>query len=72
MWVPIIDDLESIEEISFKELMNELKVKLEGMFHGSVSWYITTVKLDLEARQVIDWVTAGTPQIIRLMKGRGA
>ncbi|MEM6804883.1 MAG: hypothetical protein AAF696_26025, partial [Bacteroidota bacterium] len=50
--------LELIEEggsISFKELTRVGKGILEKEgFDGSAMWYLTTVKLDLEARNIIE------------------
>jgi hypothetical protein len=41
--------------------------KLTGDFEGSIGWYFTTVKLDLEARGVIICERkSGQPQMIRL------
>lgn len=37
-------------EVGFRELVDTVRGRLAGDFHGSVSWYATTVKLDLEAR----------------------
>ena len=53
-------------EISFKELTNTLKEQLTD-FDGSVNWYTTTVKLDLEARGIIERVPDESPQRLRLI-----
>jgi len=39
---------------------------LRERFEGSVSWYFTTVKLDLEARGILERVPGERPQRIRL------
>jgi hypothetical protein len=54
-------------EMTFEELTALAKKKLKGKFDGSVAWYITTVKLDLEARKVIRRA-AGQPQRLRLVR----
>lgn len=36
--------------MSFMELVASVKVLLEGRFEGSIAWYCTSVKLDLQAR----------------------
>ena len=64
--------LELIEEegsISFKELTRVGKRVLEKAgFDGSPMWYLTTVKLDLEARNIIERLPKKSPQEIRLVK----
>jgi len=53
-------------EISYQE-MNKLAVsRLKGHFRGSVPWYVVTVKLDLEARGVIERIPGTLPHRIRL------
>ena len=61
--------LETIREhgtITFQELTKEVNRKLEGHFDGSISWYVTTTKLDLEARGTIERLPGSKPQRIRL------
>ncbi len=41
-------------ELTHTELMEELYSKAKGNFEGGVQWYGETVKLDLEARQIIE------------------
>jgi hypothetical protein len=53
-------------QMTFSELGAEVGNRLEGRFDGSISWYYTTVKLDLEARGVIERVDDRSPQRIRL------
>jgi hypothetical protein len=53
-------------EITFDELGEAVEKKLRGRLDGSIMWYVTTVKLDLEARKVIRRVPKSTPQRIRL------
>ncbi len=55
--------------ITFAELGAAVRVKLAGTFQGSVSWYVTTVKLDLEARGEIARAPQSSPQ--RLVLGPG-
>ncbi len=52
-------------ELTHTELFDQLKKSLEGKFPGNVSWYAETVKLDLEARNIIER-TASKPQKYRL------
>jgi hypothetical protein len=52
-------------ELTHTELFNELNQRLKGKFAGNVSWYGETVKLDLEARKIIER-TSSKPQRYRL------
>lgn len=53
-------------EISYSEL-NDLAVDaLSKTFDGKVPWYVVTVKLDLEARGIIERIPKTTPHKIRL------
>ena len=49
----ILSIIEEQKETLFKDLPAEVERKLEKDFDGSISWYVTTVKLDLEARGLI-------------------
>jgi hypothetical protein len=40
-------------ELTHTELMEELFSRVKDNFEGGVQWYGATVKLDLEARQII-------------------
>lgn len=53
------------KELTHPELFDQLNKKLRNKFSGSVSWYGETVKLDLEARKVIER-TSSKPQKYRL------
>lgn len=52
--------------IPFKELTSEVRRRLEGPFDGSASWYVTTAKLDLEARGIIERSPGRRPQHLRI------
>ena len=52
-------------ELTHTELFNRLNKDLEGKFAGNISWYAETVKLDLEAKKIIER-TASKPQKYRL------
>lgn len=49
----------------FTGLADKVGEKLPD-FDGSIGWYTTTVKLDLEARGEIERVPNQSPQVIRL------
>jgi hypothetical protein len=68
----ILETLHSAGEITFLELFNTVIQRLGGTFEGSIGWYVTTVKLDLEARGVIERITTTTPQRLRLAANQAA
>ncbi len=53
------------KELTHTELSNRLNKSLKGKFSGNISWYAETVKLDLEARKIIER-TSSKPQKYRL------
>jgi len=55
------------KELTHTELFNHLNKRLKGRFPGNISWYGETVKLDLEARKIIER-TASKPQKYRLKR----
>jgi hypothetical protein len=64
----ILEVLQAREEVTFKGLTESVRRRLEGNFDGSISWYVTTVKLDLEARTLIERIPGSTPQRLRLVE----
>ena len=56
-------------ELTHSELFNRLNKSLKNKFSGNVSWYGETVKLDLEARKIIER-TSSKPQKYRLKQKR--
>jgi hypothetical protein len=52
------------KELTHDELFDRLNKSLKGKFSGSISWYGETVKLDLEARKIIER-TSSKPQKYR-------
>jgi len=63
----ILDFVQNHGEITFKELTEDVRCKLEGKFDGSINWYVTTVKLDLEARGTIERIPESKPQRLRMV-----
>jgi len=61
----IISILEK-KELTHTEQFGALKKRLSNTFSGNVSWYGETVKLDLEARKLIQR-TGSKPQKYRLI-----
>jgi hypothetical protein len=54
-------------DLTHTELFSRLNKSLKGTFSGNISWYGETVKLDLEARKIIER-TASKPQTYRLKR----
>jgi hypothetical protein len=50
----ILDAVRSQGTITFKGLVSLVDYNLRNRFEGSIPWYVTTVKLDLEARGVLE------------------
>ncbi len=53
------------KELTHTELFNNLNKSLKSKFSGNISWYAETVKLDLEARKIVQR-TSAKPQKYRL------
>jgi len=50
----------------FKDLAPAVEKRVGPDFDGSIPWYVTTIKLDLEARGLIVRVPKTSPQRLRL------
>jgi hypothetical protein len=59
--------LQEQKEMTFMNLSRAVEKEVNGTFDGSVTWYVTTVKLDLEARGKIKRVPNSRPQLVRLV-----
>ena len=68
MRAAIVSALRANAGITFSELAKMVQDRLAGRFEGSIMWYVTTVKLDLEARKIIQRVPKSSPQRLRLVK----
>ena len=53
------------KELTHNELFEQLNKKLKGKISGNIGWYGETVKLDLEARKIIER-TDSKPQRYRV------
>ena len=62
----ILITLNARKEMTFMDLSRAVEKQVNGNFEGSVMWYVTTVKLDLEARGEIKRVQNSRPQLVRL------
>jgi len=62
----MLDTIKQHGEISYSDL-NDLAVdKLTNTFDGKIPWYVVTVKLDLEARGIIERVPKTSPHKVRM------
>ncbi|HLE90862.1 MAG TPA: hypothetical protein VI753_06910 [Anaerolineales bacterium] len=64
----ILSTLRAQKEITFMNLSRAVEKEVDGNFEGSVTWYVTTVKLDMEARGEIKRVPKSRPQLVKLAK----
>ena len=64
----IVSELRANKEMTFMKLSRAVEKTVRGKFDGSVMWYVTTVKLDLEARGEVKRVPNSRPQLVRLAK----
>lgn len=64
----ILAALKAEPEQTFSGLNEVVGARLDGRFDGSIGWYYTTVKLDLEARGIIERVPKSSPQRLRLVE----
>jgi hypothetical protein len=58
--------LQAQKEITFMNLSRAVEKEVNEKFDGSVTWYVTTVKLDMEARGEIKRVPKSRPQLVKL------
>jgi Asp-tRNA(Asn)/Glu-tRNA(Gln) amidotransferase C subunit len=56
------------KELTHLELMDCIEKRLQGNFEGSIGWYSESIKLDLEARKIIERQIDVKPQTYRLKK----
>lgn len=64
----ILDKVEEHGEITYELLDDIARKELQKTFDGKVAWYIVSVKLDLEARGVIERIPKTSPHKIRRTK----
>ncbi|MEL6308200.1 MAG: hypothetical protein AAFR81_09705 [Chloroflexota bacterium] len=61
-----ITDILREGDVTFSALTDKVGEAIGDDFDGSVGWYVTTVKLDLEARGTIERIPNQSPQVLRL------
>ncbi|CAN0523260.1 unnamed protein product [Laminaria digitata] len=54
------------ENMVFKDLVLAVKSQLAGEFKGSIEWYVTVVKLDMEAKGEMRCDRSKSPNLLSL------
>lgn len=62
----ILDTIENRGAITYSELTDIAVDELASSFDGKVVWYIVSVKLDLEARNIIERIPKTSPHKLRM------
>lgn len=63
----ILETIKKHKQISYQKLNDLALEQLSSSFDGSVTWYIVSVKLDLEARKIIERIPRTSPHELRLL-----
>ncbi len=62
----IVNTIAEYGTITFESLGDKAVEELTDKFDGKVLWYIVTVKLDLEARGIIERIPKTSPHQLRI------
>lgn len=62
----ILTKLKTHGPMTYEALNDQAEEELKDTFAGSIPWYVVTVKLDLEARSVIERIPKTSPHQLRL------
>jgi hypothetical protein len=54
--------------MSYSNIAQAAKDGLVNSFQGSIEWYVEVVKLDLEARKLIERIPNTKPQLYKLIR----
>ncbi len=54
--------------LTFTEMAELVEKKVAGRFEGSVLWYVEVVKLNLEARKIIERISGTRPPKYRILR----
>ena len=63
----IEETLQAQPGITFNGMTEAVGKRIGDVFDGSISWYVTSVKLDLETRGVLERIDGRSPQRLRLV-----
>ncbi len=61
----ILQKIHSHGEITFQQLFEDAENEIKH-FDGKIGWYIVSVKLDLEARKIIERIPKTSPHKLRM------
>lgn len=61
----ILATLEELKEATLDDLVKSAEEILRDQFDGKVIWYVVSVKLDLEARKIIERIPKTSPHRVR-------
>ena len=64
----ILDAVRSQGTITYQGLVSLVEFNLRNRFEGSIPWYVTTVKLDLEARGEIERIPGSGEQKLKIKR----
>jgi len=62
----LLSIVKSQGEITYAKMNDLAEDQLEGKFDGKIPWYVVTVKLDLEARGILERIPKTSPHKLRL------
>lgn len=62
----ILETLAAKPDLLLDDLFDLAEQELSQTFDGKIGWYVMSVKLDLEARGIIERVPKASPQRLRL------
>jgi len=62
----ILNLLQNEQEITFEKMITLAEKELSATFDGKVGWYVVSVKLDLEARKIIERIPKTSPHKLKL------
>lgn len=63
----ILQTIQKEKKITYQELSDRAENDLSDTFDGKVVWYIVSIKLDLEARNIIERIPKTSPHELRLV-----
>ncbi|MEQ8358294.1 MAG: hypothetical protein RH860_02325 [Cytophagales bacterium] len=63
----ILKTIKNEKVISFEALCDKAEQAIATDFDGKILWYMVTVKLDLEARKLIERIPKTSPHELRLV-----